>query len=98
MNGNKIKKVRKNHLDQAVKFIFDLNSNFENNSQYFFKAKDYCSKYLNHINITEKYFKKYNKTLLSNINLNTFYLNLKSDFSLQKKKILKKKNFLVMIK
>ena len=90
LKGVKIKEVNKNYLDQAIKFIFSLNKNFKISSQYFIRAVDHCLNYTNHIIITEKYFQKYNKILLSNLNLNTFYLKLKKRFFYQKKKNFKK--------
>ena len=93
LKGVKIKEVNKNYLDQAIKFIFSLNKNFKISSQYFIRAVDHCLKFhTNHIIITEKYFQKYNKILLSNLNLNTFYLKLKKIFFYQKK-ILKNYKF-----
>ncbi len=93
LKGKKIKKVNKNYLDQAIKFIFNLNKNFKNSSRYSIRAVDHCLNYTNHLTITEKYLKKYNEILLSNLNLNTFYFKLKEDFYYQKKKILKNYKF-----
>ena len=93
LSGNKINRINKNYLDQASKFIFNLNNNFKIKSKNFLNAEDHCFKYINHIKITESYFKKYNKTSLSDLNLNTFYYKLRTDFYFQKKKIMKNLNF-----